>query len=304
MNLLDRIRIGLFDRKKEEAQKEILRAARWPEDRELILHALDSLRNGLIRADTVDKLPYPEERERLSRLAADDRDDNVRGQALLKLQYPADQDLLISVASGDPSSWLVRIASEKLPWPEAKDVLITLAKADNYPAFAIRKLDPAETLPLLEELTLNSPDPEGRRAAAEKLECPASRTVLEQYVMAENPPQQLEKIVEKLSWPESRDALARVALGCPQRTARTYAIEKLPWPEERETIEAAAHTWEDPLAQLVMAKGGICPKCGAPVKAGTETVYMNDDPNDVSKECAAYFCETCRWEMIDDRAVV
>ena len=124
------------------------------------------------------------------------------------------------------------------------------------------------------------------------------------FAMAENPPQQLENIVEKLSWPESRDVLARVARECPQHTARTYALEKLPWPEERETIEAVVRTWGDPLAQLIMAKGGICPNCGAPVIAGTETVYMNDDPNDVSKECAAYSCEACRWEMIDDRTVV
>ena len=301
MNLLDRIKIGLFDRKHEEAQKEILKASRWPEDRELILHALGSLSNGLIRADIVEKLPYPEERDRLVRLAAEDRDDYVRGQALLRLQYPADRDLLISVASDDPASWLVETAVEKLPWPEEKDTLIALAKADNYPAFAIRKLDPSEALPLLEELALNSPDPEGRRAAAEMLEYPASRAVLEQYILSENPPQHLEKAVNKLSYPESRDVLIRVARECRQTSARVCAVRKLPWPEERETIEAVAHAYGDCLVQLKMARGGVCPICGSHVKNFTETVYMNDDPNDVSKECEAYLCETCRWEMIDDR---
>ena len=46
MWLLDQIRIRLFDKKDEEAQMETLKAAKWPEDRGLILHALES-RNGL-----------------------------------------------------------------------------------------------------------------------------------------------------------------------------------------------------------------------------------------------------------------
>ena len=77
MWLLDQIRIRLFDKKDEEAQMDTLKTAKWPEDKGLILHALES-RNGLLRAQAVSLLSWEEEREQLARLAKEDMDDVVR----------------------------------------------------------------------------------------------------------------------------------------------------------------------------------------------------------------------------------
>ncbi len=70
----------------------------WPEDREQILHALDSGEDFRVRARAVELLPYPEERERILRIAAEDRDDYVRDFAIEKLHYPEDRALLVSLA--------------------------------------------------------------------------------------------------------------------------------------------------------------------------------------------------------------
>lgn len=290
MWLLDQIRIRLFDKKDEEAQMETLKTAKWPEDKGLILHALES-RNGLFRAQAVSLLPYEGNREQFARLAKEDMDDVVRSAAAEQLRYPEDRDLLVDLASYDAYHYLVGICVKKLPWPEEKETLITLAKADNYPVFAVEKLDPQETLALLEELALHSPDPEGKRAAAEKLAYPASKAVLEQYVTAEYPPQHLERIVDKLAYPESREALIHVALNSDQRNARFAAVDKLPWPEERETIEAVMKIYGDAAAQRKMLEAGICPRCGKPATKATETID--------GEACEVYRCETCGgiWQL-------
>lgn len=290
MWLLDRIRIKLFEKKDEQEQLETLKAANWPEDKGLILHALES-RNGLLRAQAVSLLPWLEEREKLIRYAKEDMDDVVRGAAAEKLQYPEDRDLLVDLASYDANHYLVGICVKKLPWPEEKETLLSLAKADNYPLFAVERLDPQETYPLLEDLALNSPDPEGRRAAAERLEYPASKAVLEQYVQSEYPPQHLERIVSKLQYPDSREALIKVALNSDQRNARFAAVDKLPWPEEKETIEAVMRTYGDAAAQKKMLEAGVCPNCGKPAAKATETID--------GEECEVYRCEACggTWQL-------
>ena len=196
---------------------------------------------------------------------------------------------------------------EKLPWPEEKETLASLARADNYPVFAVRRLDAEEMLTLLEDLALHSPDRDARSAAAEKLECPRSREVLEQFVLSDNPPDDLFRFVCKLSCPESRDTLVRVALTSPQGKARAAALTRLPWPEEQETIETAAHaptngdgTCRDhwiavAAAQLIMAQAGVCPVCGGEVLHETDPVRMNDDPNDVTGAAERYTCTKCGW---------
>ena len=309
MGIFDIFRFRMFDRLDDDRQLSALNAACWPKDQSLILHVLENLSGSFrARAAAVAKLPYPEERERLIRIAKEDRDDFVRDHAIEKLQYPEDRDTLVYLASYEPGYQLVRRAVEKLPWPQEKETLVSLAKADNYPVFAVRSLDAEEMLSLLEDLALHSPDRDARRAAADKLEYPRSKEVLEQVVLSDNPPDDLFQFVNKLSWPESRDTLVRVALTSPQGKARAVAVAKLPWPEERETIEAVAHSpmhgdetcpdnwYATAAAQYFMAQQGVCPACGGEVLHEKDTVYMNDDPNDVSKEVDRYTCTKCGWK--------
>ncbi len=305
MKILDQIRNLLFGRKAEEAPlpKSPDQYA-WPEDRELILQLLDSGDDFKARAQAVTLLPYPEERERIIRIAKEDRDDFVRDFAVEKLRYPDDRDVLIAMAESEPNYRLVKRAVEMLPWPEEKEELLKLARADNYPVFAVKKLDGTVDPAVPEGIALNSFDREARQAAAALLEYPRSRDALERYVLSEDPLLDRRTAIEKLPYPECRETLVKAATSCPHEISRAFAVSRLPWPEERELLKALARSEEagfsNAAAMLAMARGGVCPVCGGHVKNYTKTVYMNDDPNDVSRECEACLCEDCRWEWVDD----
>ena len=72
----------------------------------------------------------------------------------------------------------------------------------------------------------------------------------------------------------------------------------------KELLEALAHSEEECFAKaaamLAMARGGVCPVCGGQIEHYMKTVYMNDDPNDVSRECDAWLCQSCHWEWVND----
>ena len=118
-------------------------------------------------------------------------------------------------------------------------------------------------------------------------------------------------LVRQLSWPENRELLIRIALTCPQTRARADAIGLLRWPEDRETIEAVARLPLDEavggahnrlavrVARLRMAKAGVCPECGGPIRNYRDTVYRGDDPNDVSREVEVYVCRKCDFSIAE-----
>lgn len=305
MKILDQIRNLLFGKKAEEAPppKSPDQYA-WPEDRELILQLLDSGDDFRARAQAVTLLPYPEERERIIRIAKEDRDDFVRDFAIEKLRYPDDRDVLAALAESETNYQLVRRAVEMLPWPEEKEELLKLARADNYPVFAVKKLDNTVDPAVPEGIALNAFDREARQAAAALLEYPRSKDALEQYVLSDDPLLDRRAAIEKLPYPECRETLVKAAASCNHEISRAFAVSRLPWPEEKELLETLAHSGEESFAKaaamLAMARGGVCPACGKPVKNYTKTVYMNDDPNDVSKECEACLCEACGWEWVND----
>ena len=305
MKILDQIRNLLFGKKAEEAPppKSPDQYA-WPEDRELILQLLDSGDDFKARAQAVTLLPYPEERERIIRIAKEDRDDFIRDYAIEMLRYPDDRDVLIALAENEPNYRLVKRAVEMLPWPEEKEELLKLAQANNYPVFAVKKLDGTVDPAVPEGIALNAFDREAQQAAAALLEYPRSRTALEQYVLSDDPLLDRRAAIEKLPYPECRETLVKAATSCAHEISRAFAVSRLPWPEEKELLEALAHSEEECFAKaaamLAMARGGVCPVCGGHVKNYTKTVYMNDDPNDVSKECEACLCEDCRWEWVAD----
>ena len=305
MKILDQIRNLLFGKKAEEAPppKSPDQYA-WPEDRELILQLLDSGDDFRARAQAVTLLPYPEERERIIRIAKEDRDDFIRDYAIEMLRYPDDRDVLIALAENEPNYRLVKRAVEMLPWPEEKEELLKLAQANNYPVFAVKKLDGTVDPAVPEGIALNAFDREARQAAAALLEYPRSRTALEQYILSDDPLLDRRAAIEKLPYPECRETLVKAATSCAHEISRAFAVSRLPWPEEKELLEALAHSEEESFAKaaamLAMARGGVCPVCGGHVKNYTKTVYMNDDPNDISKECEACLCEDCRWEWVAD----
>ena len=305
MKILDQIRNLLFGKKAEEASppKSPDQYA-WPEDRELILQLLDSGDDFRARAQAVTLLPYPEERERIIRIAKEDRDDFIRDYAIEMLRYPDDRDVLIALAENEPNYRLVKRAVEMLPWPEEKEELLKLAQANNYPVFAVKKLDGTVDPAVPEGIALNAFDREARQAAAALLEYPRSRTALEQYVLSDDPLLDRRAAIEKLPYPECRETLVKAATSCAHEISRAFAVSRLPWPEEKELLEALAHSEEECFAKaaamLAMARGGVCPVCGGHVKNYTKTVYMNDDPNDISKECEACLCEDCHWEWVAD----
>jgi len=305
MKILDQIKNLFFGKTAEDdPQPRSPDRYAWPEDRELILQQLESGDDFRTRAKAVTLLPYPEERERIIRIAKEDRDDFVRDHAIEKLHWPEDRDVLIALAENESNYQLVKRAVEMLPWPEEKEELLKLAQADNYPVFAVKKLDNTVDPAIPEGIALNAFDREARQAAAAKLEYPRSKDALEQYVLSDDPLLDRRDAIEKLPYPECRETLAKAATSCPHEISRAYAISRLPWPEEKEVLEALTHSEEKSFASaaamLAMARGGVCPVCGGHVKNYTETVYMNDDPNDVSKECEAYLCEACRWKWVDD----
>lgn len=305
MKILDQIRNLLFGGKAaEKPQTKTPDQYAWPEDRELILQLLDSGEDFRARAQAVTLLPYPEERERIVRVAKEDRDDFVRDHAIEKLHWPEDRDVLTALAESETNYQLVRRAVEMLPWPEEKEELLKLAQADNYPVFAVKKLDGTVDPAVPEGIALNAFDREARQAAAALLEYPRSRDALEQYVLSDDPLLDRRAAIEKLPYPECRETLVEAARSCTHEISRAFAVSRLPWPEEKELLEALAHSEEGSFAKaaamLAMARGGVCPLCGGHVKNYTKTVYMNDDPNDVSKECEAFLCEACRWEWADD----
>ena len=305
MKILDQIRNLLFGKKAEEAPppKSPDQYA-WPEDRELILQLLDSGDDFRARAQAVTLLPYPEERERIIRIAKEDRDDFIRDYAIEMLRYPDDRDVLIALAENEPNYRLVKRAVEMLPWPEEKEELLKLAQANNYPVFAVKKLDGTVDPAVPEGIALNAFDREAQQAAAALLEYPRSRTALEQYVLSDDPLLDRRAAIEKLPYPECRETLVKAATSCAHEISRAFAVSRLPWPEEKELLEALAHSEEECFAKaaamLAMARGGVCPVCGGHVKNYTKTVYMNDDPNDISKECEACLCEDCHWEWVAD----
>lgn len=305
MKILDQIKSLFFGKKAAEGpQVKTPEQYAWPEDRELILQLLDSGDDFRARAKAVTLLPYPEERERIIRIAKEDRDDFVRDYAIEKLHWPEDRDVLAALAENESNYQLVKRAVEMLPWPEEKEELLKLAQGDNYPVFAVKKLDGTVDPAIPESIALNAFDREAREAAAAKLEYPRSKETLEQYVLSDDPLLDCRDAIAKLPYPECRETLVKAAQSCANEKARAFAVSKLPWPEEKEVLEAIAHSGEECFAKyaamLAMAKGGVCPACGGHIKTFTKTVYMNDDPNDVSKECDAWLCENCRWEWVDD----
>ena len=110
--------------------------------------------------------------------------------------------------------------------------------------------------------------------------------------------------IEKLRYPDDREVLISLAESEPGYRLVKRAVEMLPWPEEKAFLEALAHSEEESFAKyaamVVMAQGGVCPVCGREIKHYMKTVYMNDDPNDVSKECDARLCQACHWEWVND----
>ena len=285
MKILDQIKKLLIGKKSEEApQTKTPDQYTWPEDREQILQLLDNGDDFRARVKAVTLLPYPEERERIIRIAKEDRDDFIRDYAIEMLRYPDDRDVLIALAENEPNYRLVKRAVEMLPWPEEKEELLKLAQANNYPVFAVKKLDGTVDPAVPEGIALNAFDREARQAAAALLDRRAA--------------------IEKLPYPECRETLVKAATSCAHEISRAFAVSRLPWPEEKELLEALAHSEEECFAKaaamLAMARGGVCPVCGGHVKNYTKTVYMNDDPNDISKECEACLCEDCHWEWVAD----
>ncbi len=306
MNIIDRIK-ELFSGKKAEEEKPQPKSPdqyTWPEDRALILELLDSSNDFRARSLAVTLLPYPEERERIIRIAKEDRDDFVRDYAIEKLRYPDDREVLISLAESEPGYRLVKRAVEMLPWPEEKEELLKLAQGNNYPVFAISKLDDTVDPAILETIALNAFEREAREAAAARLEYPRSKEALEQFILSDDPLLECRPVIEKLPYPECREALLKAAQSCANERARAFAVSRLPWPEEKAFLEALAHSEEEGFAKyaamVVMAQGGVCPVCGREIKHYMKTVYMNDDPNDVSKECDAWLCQACHWEWVND----
>ena len=305
MKILDQIKNLLFGKKSEEApQTKTPDQYTWPEDREQILQLLDNGDDFRARVKAVTLLPYPEERERIIRIAKEDRDDFIRDYAIEMLRYPDDRDVLIALAENEPNYRLVKRAVEMLPWPEEKEELLKLAQANNYPVFAVKKLDGTVDPAVPEGIALNAFDREARQAAAALLEYPRSRTALEQYVLSDDPLLDRRAAIEKLPYPECRETLVKAATSCAHEISRAFAVSRLPWPEEKAFLEALAHSEEESFAKyaamVVMAQGGVCPVCGREIKHYMKTVYMNDDPNDVSKECDAWLCQACHWEWVND----
>lgn len=290
MKILDQIRNLFFGKKsEEEPQPKSPDRYAWPEDRELILQLLDSREDFRDRAKAITLLPYPEERERIIRIAKEDRDDFVRDYAIEKLHWPEDRDVLTSLAESETNYQLVKRAVEMLPWPEEKEELLKLAQADNYPVFAVKKLDGTVDPAVPEGIALNAFDREARQAAAALLEYPRSRDALERYVLSDDPLLDRRPAIEKLPYPDCRETLAKAALSCVHELSRAFAVSRLPWPEEKELLETLAHSGEDSFAKaaamLAMARGGVCPVCGGHVSK--------------KAECEAYLCEACRWEWAD-----
>ena len=305
MKILDQIKNLLFGKKSEEApQTKTPDQYTWPEDREQILQLLDNGDDFRARVKAVTLLPYPEERERIIRIAKEDRDDFIRDYAIEMLRYPDDRDVLIALAENEPNYRLVKRAVEMLPWPEEKEELLKLAQANNYPVFAVKKLDGTVDPAVPEGIALNAFDREARQAAAALLEYPRSRTALEQYVLSDDPLLDRRAAIEKLPYPECRETLVKAAASCNHEISRAFAVSRLPWPEEKAFLEALAHSEEESFAKyaamVVMAQGGVCPVCGREIKHYMKTVYKNDDPNDVSKECDAWLCQACHWEWVND----
>lgn len=273
---------------------------RWPEHRAQILQALESGEDFRIRCRAAELLPYPEERERLKRLAAEDREDVVRDCALARLQYPEDRELLIRFAETEADYQLVKRAVEKLPWPEEREELLKLARGDNYPVFAVKKLDETVDAAVFEEIALKAFDREAREAAAGKLAYPRSLAAMAEYIMAGDPLLDRRRVIEKLPYPACRELLVSAALSCPQEAGRAMAAEKLPWPEEKAVLEALARGEESfakYAAQVVIARAGICPACGKPVK-----VFMKAAEDGGSRQHEAMACEACGWEWENTEA--
>ena len=291
MKIIDRIRNLFFGKKTgEEPRVKSPDQYTWPEDRELILQLLDSDSDFRARAGAVSLLPYPEERERIIRIAKEDRDDFVRDYAIEKLRWPEDRDVLIALAESEPGYQLVKRAVEMLPWPEEKEELLKLAQANNYPVFAVKKLDGTVDPAIPEEIAMNAFDRGAREAAAAKLEYPRSKEAIRQYILSDDPLQERRFALEKLPYPEERETLVKAALSCADEKARVFAVGRLPWPEEKEFLETLARSEEQSLARaaamLAVVRGGVCPVCGGPVSRKAEG--------------GASLCEACGREWAND----
>ena len=283
----------------------------FPEGREFFQFILESENIPTdVRVAAVRQLPFPEGRDLARSAALADSLGWVRAAVIEKCRYPEDLGLLYELAG----TWGGRKAAEKLPYPEERERLVRLARDGS--TYVIENILPyPEEKELLEAFALHSELPAVRDSAICRLSCPACRETLELCAVQDASSGNRERAAGKLSYPESRSVLCSLALHDPSASVRCAAVQKLPYPEEAEILteiarrpgpeggtrvrsrEEAGELWTIHIAQFTIARSGVCPLCGAEIHLGGRTVYMNDDPNDVSRDIDVYRCYSCGLEL-------
>ncbi len=303
MSVFGPVRLMLWKRKDEHAQNLALTKWRWPRDRKLILYAARKGKIDYVRQNAIRLIGYPDERDLLISIATD-RDCRDRHAALKLLQYPDDREILIRTAREDSWEEMVRTAVEKLPYPREREALITIAKKSVYPKYAVMKLDAEADRTVLEDLPLH-----GQQFAAftaiHMLRDDESREAIERCALEAGTDFIRKEAIDRLRYPASRETLVKILRSGAAAGERVRVMRKLPYPGEAELIDPIIHPPEggEPehdavyeAALIRVARAGICPMCGGEIVRHSWTEYMNDDPNDVSREMDSFTCRECGWK--------
>ena len=151
-----------------------------------------------------------------------------------------------------------------------------------------------------------SKGPKERSQMLEHLRVPEDQKLLEICVRIDDDPCNRIAALRKLSYPESRETIVDAALHDISGYVQEEAVGKLPYPQEAELLTEIARRPVSDLfyktdslapsaAQGILAKAGICPRCGAAeITEKTYTAYREDDP-EVEYETSGYWCRACNW---------